>query len=151
MFERKELMNVVADGIHSRFRTPIVGHDGYGAKKTGLTCYRIAISIEDAKKALGHLPLPHWWDPRTCQNRSSIIYAADGSARVVTTYPLRHQECFNISCILRTQESTKSTTESWHVDGNTAKVVEEFGDFHEPLKLILGYVLLNPRSTPTQD
>ncbi|OCL02569.1 putative 6-hydroxynicotinate 3-monooxygenase [Glonium stellatum] len=62
----------------------------------------VIVSIEDAKKALGDLPLPHWWEPSTCQN-----------------------------------QSTKSTTESWHADGDRAKMVEDFGDFHEPLKIIL--------------
>ena len=130
-------MDLVADGVHSRLRNVVVGNDGYVAKKTGLTCYRVAVSVEDAKKALGHLPLPHWWEPSTCQNRSSIIYAADGSARVVTAYPLCHQTYFNLSCILRTQESTKSSTESWHADGDRAKMVETFGDFNEPLRMIL--------------
>ena len=129
--------DTVADGVHSRLRNIVVRSDSYVAKKTGLTCYRIAINVEDAEKALGHLPFPHWWEPSTCQNRSSIIYAADGSARVVTTYPIRHQTYFNISCILRTQESTRSTTESWHANADRAKMVESFGDFHEPLRLIL--------------
>ena len=128
----------VADGVHSRLRASVIGSNSHAAKKTGLTCYRIAVSTEDAKSALGHLPLPHWWEPSTCQNRTSIIYAADGSARVVTAYPIRHQTHFNLSCIMRTQESTKSTTESWHVDGDRAKMIEAFGDFNEPLKQILG-------------
>lgn len=132
-------INAVADGIHSRLRNIITGDDSHVAKKTGLTCYRVAVSTEDAKKALGELPLPHWWEPSTCQNRSSLINAADGSARMVTAYPLRHQTYFNLSCIIRTQESTRSTTESWDVDGDRAKMLETFGDFHESLRLILGW------------
>ena len=129
--------DAVANGVHSRLRTTVVGQEGYAARKTGLTCYRIAVSVEDAKQALGELPLPHWWDPSTCQNRSSILYAADGSARVVTAYPLRHQTYFNLSCILKKQDSTESTTDSWHKEGDRAKMVEAFGDFHEPLVRIL--------------
>jgi salicylate hydroxylase len=143
-------MDAVADGVHSRLRNIVVGSDDYAAKKTGLTCYHIAVSVEDAKKALGDLPLPHWWEPSTCQNCSSIIYAGDGSARVVTAYPLRHQTYFNLSCILRTQESTKSTTESWHVDGYRAKMVELFGDFGEPLRRILGEAIPAPVKTRTK-
>ncbi|KAF2092573.1 FAD binding domain protein [Rhizodiscina lignyota] len=128
---------VVADGVHSRLRNVVVGSDDYAARKTGLTCYRIAVSVEDAEKALGDLPLPHWWEPSTCQNRSSLLYGPDGSARMVTAYPLRNQTYFNLSCILRTQESTKSTTESWNVDGDRSKMMEEFGDFGEQLRRIL--------------
>ena len=137
--EKEAHIDAVADGIHSRLRALVLNDASHAAKKTGLTCYRVAVSIEDARKALGHLPLPHWWEPATCQNRSSVIYAADGSARIVTVYPLRHQTYFNLSCILRTQESTKSTTESWHADGDRAKMVENFRDFHKSLVKILGY------------
>ncbi|KAI0020267.1 putative 6-hydroxynicotinate 3-monooxygenase [Xylariomycetidae sp. FL0641] len=129
---------IVADGVHSHLRNTIVGNDRYAAKKTGLTCYRIAVSTEDAKKALGDRPLPHWWDSDTCQNRSSVIYAGDGSPRMVTAYPIRNHAYFNLSCILRTHESTKPTTESWNAEGDRAKMVEAFGDFNESLKLILG-------------
>jgi len=129
--------DVVADGVHSRLRNVIVGSDTYAAKKTGLTCYRIAVSTEDAKKTLGELPLPHWWEPSSCKNRSSIIYSGDGTPRVVTTYPLRNQTLFNISCILKIQESTKATTESWNADGDRAKMLDLFGDFGEPLRKIL--------------
>lgn len=135
--KREAYIEAVADGVHSRLRNVVLGSDKYVAKKTGLTCYRIAVSTEDAKKALGDLPLPHWWEPSTCQNRSSLIHAADGTARMVTAYPLRHQTYFNLSCILKTQESTKITTESWEVDGDRAKMVESFGDFGESLRTIL--------------
>ena len=127
--------NTVADGIHSRLRSIVAGDESHVAKKTGLTCYRVAVSIENAKKALGDLPLPHWW---TNRNRSSLINAADGTARMVTVYPLRHGTYFNLSCIIRTEVSTKRTTESWDADGDRAKMLEAFGDFHESLRLILG-------------
>lgn len=132
------MLNIVADGVHSYLRKTILNSDEYAAKKTGLTCYRIAISTDAAKKALGDLPLPHWWDPKTCNNRSSVIYAADGTSRLVTTYPLRNQTYFNLSCILKTDESIKPTTESWYADGDLDKMIEHFGDFHDGLRLILG-------------
>ena len=114
-----------------------MGSDGHTAKKTGLTCYRVAVSTEDAKRALGNLTLPDWWDPSTSGNRVVQFQAADGSPRAVTAYPLRYQTYFNLSCIIRTQESRKSTTESWHADGDRATMVEHFDDFDEPLKRIL--------------
>jgi salicylate hydroxylase len=106
-------------------------------KKTGLTCYRIAVSTENAKTALGDIPLPHWWDPSTCQNRSSLLHAADGTSRMVTAYPIRDQTMFNLSCIIKTEESTKPATESWNATGDPATVVDMFGDFHESLVKIL--------------
>ena len=136
--EKETHIDAVADGVHSRLRASVVGNDSYVAKKTGLTCYRVAVSVEDAKKTLSNVPLPHWMEPSTCQNRSSIIYAGDGSARIVTVYPLRHQTYFNLSCILQTEESSKSTTELWHADGDRAKMVESFSDFQDPLVKILG-------------
>ncbi|KAI9698331.1 MAG: hypothetical protein M1820_007493 [Bogoriella megaspora] len=126
---------IVADGVHSRLRNIVVGNNNHAAKKMGLTCYRVAVSTEEAKKALGHLP--HWWDPSTSKNCTSMILASDGSPREVVAYPLRHETYFNLSCIIRTQESTKSTTESWHADGDSAKMLEAFGDFNEPLRKIL--------------
>jgi len=127
----------VADGVHSRLRNIVLGSDSYAAKKTGLTCYRIAVSTEDAKKALGVLPLPHWWDPSTSQNRSAIIYAGDGTPRMITAYPIRNQTFFNLSCIIRTQESSKDATESWNADGDRSKMLEAFGDFGESVRAIL--------------
>lgn len=127
----------VADGVHSRLRNIVLESDKYVARKTGLTCYRIAVSTEDARKALGDVPLPHWWEPSTCQNRSSLIHAADGTSRMVTAYPLRNQTMFNLSCIVRTNDSTKPLVDSWHANGDAAKMVEIFCDFHESLGKIL--------------
>jgi salicylate hydroxylase len=120
--------------VHSRFRNTILQTDKYAAKKTGLTCYRVAVSAEEAKKKLDDLPLPNWW---TTPKRSSIISANDGSTRMVTAYPIRNSTAFNLSCILRTEQSSKSATESWNADGDRAKMIEIFGDFNEPLKRIL--------------
>lgn len=123
--------------MHSRLRKPILKQDGIAARKTGLTCYRIAVSTEDAKKALGDLPLPHWWEPSTCNNRSSLLFAGDGTGRVVTCYPLRNQTYFNISCIMKKPDSDKSTASTWHADGDRDEMVKHFGDYNESLKRIL--------------
>ncbi|EHL03061.1 putative 6-hydroxynicotinate 3-monooxygenase [Glarea lozoyensis 74030] len=69
-----------------------------------MTADVVIISTEDAKTALGDIPLPHWWEPSTCQN----------------------------------QDSTKPATESWYAAGDSATVVELFGDFHKSLVKILG-------------
>ncbi|KUJ19699.1 FAD/NAD(P)-binding domain-containing protein [Mollisia scopiformis] len=90
---------IVADGVHSRLRNRILGSNGYTAKKVGLTCYRVAISVEDAKRALDGVPLPHWWEPSTCKNRSSLLMSNDCSFRVVTCYPIRYHTYFNLSII----------------------------------------------------
>ena len=130
----------MADGVHSRLRNTILKSNEYKAKKTGLTCYRIAVSTEDASVALGDLPPPHWWDPSNSQNNSALIFADDGSPRFITAYPIRNAEMFNLSCILRTDESTKTTAESWHADGDRNEMIETFSDFGEQVKRILRYV-----------
>ncbi|KAF2653435.1 putative salicylate hydroxylase [Lophiostoma macrostomum CBS 122681] len=130
---------VVADGVHSRLRNSITRDESHKAKKTGLTCYRVAVSTADAQKALGDLPLPHWWDPDTSKNCSSVIMAGDGTQRMVTAYPIRHQTYFNLSCIMRTEESSQSATESWHAEGDRAKMLESFSVFGESLHKILRY------------
>lgn len=70
--------------------------------------------------------------PSTQNNRSSIFHAGDGTPRVITAYPIRNGAMFNLSCILRTEVSTKATTESWHVDGDKKEMVKSFQDF-DPL------------------
>ncbi|CAG9956573.1 unnamed protein product [Clonostachys rosea f. rosea IK726] len=128
---------IVADGVHSRLRKFVLGEDGYETRKTGLTCYRIAVSVDDAKKALDGLPLPHWWEPETCKNRLSLIHSGDESARFVTVYPLSHQTFFNLSCIAKVNPSNKALTESWHADADLDQLAELFSDFHEPLRRII--------------
>lgn len=137
-----KLTLLVADGVHSRLRNFVLDSDALTAQKTGLTCYRIAISTADAKHALGALPLPHWWEPSTCLNHSSVISAGDGTARMVTVYPIREQTYFNISCIIKNDDSFASTPGSWNADGDKAKMLESFADFPEDLRLILAYVTL---------
>ncbi|KAF7191576.1 FAD-dependent urate hydroxylase, partial [Pseudocercospora fuligena] len=118
---------IIADGVHSRLRNTIIQDTFTTAKKTGLTCYRIAVPISSVST-----PLPPWMSPSTHNNRSSIFYAGDGTPRVITAYPIRNGTWFNLSCILRTEVSTKATTESWHVDGDRKKMVQAFRDF-DPL------------------
>jgi salicylate hydroxylase len=130
-------VNVVADGVHSRLRNVVVGSDNYVAKKVGLTCYRVAVSVDDAKSALGNLSFPHWWEPSTCQNRSSIIYSGDGSGRVVTVYPICGQTSFNISCIMKSEDLTEASEGSWHAEADRNKMMDAFGDFNEQLRIIL--------------
>ncbi|KAF2002646.1 putative salicylate hydroxylase [Amniculicola lignicola CBS 123094] len=130
---------IVADGIHSRLRNAIVNDPSnhYEAQKTGLTCYRIAVDTESAQISLGNLVLPHWWDPQTSSNRSSIIYAGDGTPRFITAYPIHGGSMYNLACILQTQDSPKEASESWYADGDKNKMLELFGDFSEEMRRIL--------------
>ncbi|VUC24051.1 unnamed protein product [Clonostachys rosea] len=128
---------IVADGVHSRLRKVVIGQDGYETRKTGLTCYRIAVSVDDAKKALDGLPLPHWWEPEACKNRLSLIHSGDESARFVTVYPLSHQTFFNLSCIAKVGPTSKNDVDSWHADADLGQLADLFSDFHEPLRRII--------------
>ncbi|KAK7947109.1 uncharacterized protein PG986_011430 [Apiospora aurea] len=105
-------------------------------KKTGLSAYRVAVSVEAANRALGDLPPPRWWTPEMYRNASYFLNGPAGSRRFITVYPLRRHTCFNFSCIMETQVSSKSTTESWHAEGDRDKMLEYFG-WDEGLKRIL--------------
>ena len=94
------LTHPVADGVHSRLRKLIVG-EGHVARKTGLTCYRTIVSLQDAKEVLGEAGLSRWMK----QSASSLISGADGTACIITVYPIRVGEYFNMSCILKTDSS----------------------------------------------
>ncbi|KAK6839178.1 6-hydroxynicotinate 3-monooxygenase [Apiospora arundinis] len=130
---------IVADGVHSRLRPTIVGEGCPQAKKTGLSVYRVAVSLDEANRALsdGGLPPPPWWQPAAHRNTQIFLNGPEGSRRFVTLYPLRNHAYFNMSCILATQTSSKSTTESWNADGDRGKMLEYFG-WDEGLKRILG-------------
>ncbi|KAK8099651.1 FAD binding domain protein [Apiospora kogelbergensis] len=125
---------IVADGIHSRLRSTIAGEGCPQAKKTGLSVYRVAVSLDEANRALGDLAPPPWWEPRNAQ---VFVHGPEGSRRFATTYPFRNHTGFNFSCILVTQTSSRSTTESWHADGDRDKMLEYFG-WDEGLRRILG-------------
>lgn len=92
---------IVANGVHSRLRHRIVS-SSCQPKKNGMTCYRVAISAESVKEALGYLP--EWWDPRTADSRISTLIAGDGSKRMVAAYPLRHYDYMNFSCLFPTRQ-----------------------------------------------
>ncbi|KAK8071444.1 hypothetical protein PG997_011647 [Apiospora hydei] len=127
---------IIADGIHSRLRPTIVGAGCPTAQKTGLSAYRVAVSVEAADRALADLPPPRWWTPEMYRNASYFLNGPEGSRRFITIYPLRRHTCFNFSCIMETQVSSKSTTESWHAEGDRDKMLEYFG-WDEGLKRIL--------------
>jgi salicylate hydroxylase len=134
---RNNTHNLVADGIHSRLRNIVLNSDIHFPKKTGLTCYRVAISTIEAKAALDDLPLPTWWDSTKGGNRTSIIYAPDATSRMVVAYPICNHEAFNFSCILRKPEITTKGSDVWNINGDKEELLQEFGDFNEPLKRIL--------------
>ncbi|KAK8037754.1 FAD binding domain protein [Apiospora marii] len=133
----------LADGIHSRLRPAIAGEDAPKVQKTGHLAYRVAVDVEAADRALrganGEPPLPPplWWRPETSRNASLFINGPPGSRRFAMAYPMRRHACFNISCIMETQVSSRSTTESWHADGDRDAMLEAFG-WDRGLQRILG-------------
>ncbi|KAI9933779.1 hypothetical protein ASPWEDRAFT_24088 [Aspergillus wentii DTO 134E9] len=126
---------IVADGVHSRLRHRIVGSDTYRAKKNGMTCYRVAISAEAVKQALGYLPT--WWDPETANGRISALQAGDGSNRMIAMYPIRNYEYMNFSCLFPTRQNNGNVLESWYADGDRREMIETFDDYYEPMRKIL--------------
>jgi len=100
-----------------------------------MTCYRVAISAEAVKAALGYLP--EWWDPRTADSRISTLMAGDGSRRIVAAYPLRNYDYMNFSCLFPTRQDRGNILESWYADGDRQEMVDTFSDFSYPLRKIL--------------
>lgn len=125
---------IVADGVHSRLRHRIVD-SSYQPKKNGMTCYRVAISAEAVKAALGYLP--ESWDPRTADSRISTLMAGDGSRRTVTAYPLRNYDYMSFSCLFPGRQDRGNVLESWYADGDRQEMVDTFNDFSYPLRKIL--------------
>ncbi|WAO97006.1 FAD binding domain-containing protein [Fusarium falciforme] len=127
---------IVADGIHSRLRSCIAGPE-YFAKKMGLSCFRVAISVQDAKAALGWVP--DWWDRPTGKGRGLVFEAGDGSNRFIVAYPLRNFEYMNLSCIFPTdpEQAKTSTTATWYTEGDRSQLLEIFADFAPDLIMLL--------------
>ncbi|KAK8073252.1 hypothetical protein PG994_004151 [Apiospora phragmitis] len=115
---------IVADGIHSRLRSTIVGAGGPQAQKTGHSAYRVAVAVDAANRALGDLPPPLWWRPEMSRNASFFLHGPPGSRRFVTVYPLRRHTYYNLSCIMATQVSSRSATELWHADGDRDEMLD---------------------------
>ncbi|KAI2778294.1 putative salicylate hydroxylase [Daldinia loculata] len=128
---------IVADGIHSRLRPLIAGADCPQPKKNGLTCCRVAVSVNQAIEALGQLP--DWWQSReTKEKRIQIFEARDGSDRVIVIYPLCHASYMNISYVFPTREGRESADNSWYADGDQKGTMEIFDDYHTSLKALIG-------------
>ncbi|RNJ55906.1 hypothetical protein D7B24_007902 [Verticillium nonalfalfae] len=127
---------IVADGVHSRLRSCIVGPE-YFAKKMGLSCFRIAVSAQDAEAALGKIP--EWWDRSTGKGRGVVFESGDASNRFIVAYPLRNFEYMNLSCIFPTNpERLKSSTAStWYAEGDRSEMLEVFSDFSSTLVELL--------------
>lgn len=110
------------------------------AKKNGMTCYRVAVSAEAVKHTLGYLPA--WWDPQTADGRISAFQAGDGSNRLIAAYAIRNAEYMNLACVFPTRQNRGNVLESWYADGNRREMIETFDDYYEPMRKILGCVLL---------
>ncbi|KAI0469143.1 FAD binding domain protein [Xylaria cf. heliscus] len=127
---------VVADGIHSRLRNTILD-EPVSPQKTGLTCCRIAVSAEEAEKALGKLP--QWWEDqlKAGQGHMRLIEALDGTSRMMAMYPLRDSSWMNMAWVFQTQKERESTTQSWDADGDRDEILEIYDDFDDELKTLL--------------
>lgn len=132
----------MADGIHSRLRSTILGNNDFAAKKTGLTCYRIDIPLHLVQDALNGKEAPGWWASTMSAAgaaASSINMITDGAGRVVALYPIQDRSWVNFSCLVRTVNSTKDTTESWHADGQLDSVLAQFQGFPAVMCQMLRY------------
>ncbi|CRK48636.1 hypothetical protein BN1723_008129 [Verticillium longisporum] len=107
------------------------------ADKIGLSCFRIAVSAQDAEAALGQIP--EWWDRSTGKGRGVVFEVGDASNRFIVAYPLRDFEYMNLSCIFPTNpERLKSSTAStWYSEGDRSEMLEVFSDFSPTLVTLL--------------
>ncbi|KAI0168869.1 FAD binding domain protein [Hypoxylon sp. FL1284] len=128
---------IVADGIHSRLRPLIAGDDCPKPKKSGLTCFRVAVSATEAISALGRLP--DWWKEQMAGDRRIMVFEAnDGSDRMMVVYGLRNSSYMNMSCIFVTREEKESTKTSWLAEGDQQEMLDIFQDFDSDLVALLG-------------
>ena len=130
----------VADGIHSKLRHRITQDPGQGPKKTGLTLFRIAVSADDARKAVGGT-LPTWWDPKTDENRMAVMQTDDGTGRFIAHYPIQNYNYRNFSCLFPMREDRSDMTESWYADGDKREMLELFKGYNDEVYKILRLVL----------
>ncbi|KAI5918718.1 FAD binding domain protein [Camillea tinctor] len=95
---------------HSHLRSQILGDAAHTHQKTGLTCFRLAVS-EDL---LGYLP--DWWDTQLVTGKGfmHLTEALDGNHRMVLAYLLL-------------------MVRSWFADGDCTEVLETFKDFETDL------------------
>ncbi|PVH92181.1 FAD binding domain protein [Periconia macrospinosa] len=126
---------IVADGIHSGLRPKITLDEQQRPKKTGLTLFRISVSAEDVRKALGQLP--EWWNPEGDDSRLNILQADDGTHRILAHYPLKHHEYRNFSCLLPMPKDREDVVESWYADGDKKEMLQNFEDFNQQIHSVL--------------
>ncbi|KAJ2991241.1 hypothetical protein NUW58_g344 [Xylaria curta] len=128
--------DVVIDGIHSRLRNKILD-EPVSARKTGLTTCRVAVSAEDAEKALGKLP--QWWEDqrKSDQGYMYLIEALDGTSRMMVTFPLRDCTWMNMAWIFPTRKEREDTAQSWDADGDRDEILDIYHDFDDEMKTLL--------------
>ncbi|KAI8267380.1 hypothetical protein K4K58_008034 [Colletotrichum sp. SAR11_239] len=126
---------VVADGVHSALRHRITGDKAHAPKKTGLTLFRLAASIEDMKRVLGDSS--DWLPPPEDDSRLNFVLAGDNTNRVVVHYPMQHHNYRNFSCLFLMPESRANVAESWYADGEKEEMLEVYKDFPEEILKIM--------------
>ncbi|KAH7021465.1 FAD binding domain protein [Microdochium trichocladiopsis] len=125
---------IVADGIHSVLRDTIIGNTDFKVRKTGLTCYRVDAPEDSFHKAAAGRERPDWWtSTMEASGSSSMNMLMDTSGRVAAFYPMREMTWVNFSCVVRTTNSTKETTDSWYADGNVKSLLAHFEGFPDVL------------------
>ncbi|KAI1324045.1 FAD binding domain protein [Xylariaceae sp. FL0255] len=119
----------VADGIHSSLRHAALGDDQ---------------------------SLPARWNTAMAGDTASMTNLANPSGRVIALYPLRNRSYINFSLIVRTQDSSRETTEYWYADGCLSRALEIFKELPDPLIKILSvatevkeWKLQEPNDIPT--
>lgn len=101
----------------------------------GLTCFRLVISADKTREALGQLP--DWWEPETGKGRISLLEAEDGTPRFITAYPFRHFYYMNLACNFPTRHNRRSAAGSWYAEADRGELLETFGDFGEDVVKLL--------------
>lgn len=98
----------------------------------GLTIFRVAVPVAEARKVLDEMP--HWMQPDS-EGKGCITYfqSLDDTNRLIVTYPLRGFEYIHISLHLPTGLGHGDTTQSWHTDGNRMEIIDAFAGFDETL------------------
>ncbi|GAP86819.1 putative fad binding domain protein [Rosellinia necatrix] len=127
---------IVSDGIHSRLRNKILDKP-VSFHKTGLTCCRVAVSEEQAKKALGKLP--HWWEEQREAGKAHmrLMEALDGTSRLMVAYPLRDTTWMNMAWVFQSKNQSSSTEGSWNADADRDEILEIYQDFDDDLRILL--------------
>lgn len=114
---------VGADGIHSRIRTSILGHDA-NAVKTGLSAYRLMMASEQLEK-----DVPEFTErikPRS--SFTSMVVAHD--CRLIMG-PARNGDVYSVVGLVPDEQMMEdaNSAQSWVTEGDLNRMLETFAEF----------------------